>query len=347
MSDSISEIRTNASPRCYLCSTQGKELYSGLTDRIFGAPGIWILKQCQNAACGLVWLDPMPRPEDISLAYRRYYTHQGTEVNKSIATLAPTEKKVNSGLGALVHRTLRFCIFKVTGIGKEQDGIRTRYLGGQTPGNLLEVGCGAGDYLALMRGMDWDVEGVEIDQAACQHARKKHGLKVHEGTLESKEYAENSFDAIVLNHVIEHVFDPITLIKECRRVVKPGGKIILLTPNMESWGHRKFKKDWINLDPPRHIFLFSPKTMLACATAVGFNNIEVTTTPANAEFFMKASIDICKDGRFDMIGGQTLNDGFMQKINRKLKVLQYQLQEYFSWRTNPSLGDEVVMTCRK
>lgn len=347
MSDSISEIRTSASPSCYLCSTQGKELYVGLTDRLFGAPGIWTLKRCQNTACGLVWLDPMPRQEDISLAYRHYYTHQGDDVQKNTATLAAADKKINTGMGALAHRILRYVLLKATGISREQDVIRTRYLGGQTPGNLLEVGCGAGDYLALMRTLEWDVEGVEIDHAACQHARKKHGLTVHEGTLESKGYAENSFDAIVLNHVIEHVFDPIMLIRECRRVVKPGGKIILLTPNMESWGHRKFKKDWINLDPPRHIFLFSPKTMLACATAVGFKKIEVTTTPANAEFFMKASIDICKDGRFDMISSQTLNDGFMQKIIRKISVLQYQLQEYFSWKINPSLGDEVAMTCQK
>lgn len=335
MSDNNYEIRTSARPQCYLCGTQGKELYGGLSDRLFGASGVWNLKQCPNAACGLIWLDPMPMEEDIALAYRRYYTHQSEGAKK------------NMDIAALVGRILLGVLVRATGLIKEQQAIRTRYLGAQAPGKLLDIGCGAGDYLALMRKLGWTVEGVDIDPAACSHARQTHGLTVHEGTVESNCYPENSFDAAVMNHVIEHVFDPVALLKECHRIIKPGGHVVVITPNTKSWGHRKFQESWRDLDPPRHIHLFSPKTMKKCAGMAGFEKVTATTTPANAYIIFKGSMDIQKDGTYDMIRANKSNRGLMQKIIRNSRVLQYQLREFHLWKGNPSLGEEVVMICRK
>src|SRR5260370_27105871 len=68
-------IRTRAKPACPLCGTAGKLLHAGLTDRLFSAPGVWQLKQCPRAECGLVWPDPAPLEEDLGLAYQMYYTH--------------------------------------------------------------------------------------------------------------------------------------------------------------------------------------------------------------------------------------------------------------------------------
>ena len=70
------EIRTIAVPACILCGTQGAPLYSGLRDRLFGAPGTWNVRRCANGRCGLLWLDPMPSPEDVHKAYASYYTHE-------------------------------------------------------------------------------------------------------------------------------------------------------------------------------------------------------------------------------------------------------------------------------
>lgn len=335
MSDNNCEIRTRACPRCYLCGTQGKELYGGLSDRLFGAPGVWNLKQCPNPACGLIWLDPMPKEEDIALAYRRYYTHQSEGAKKNIGIAAPA------------YRILLGVLARATGLIKEQRAIQTRYLGARAPGKLLDIGCGAGDYLALMRTLGWTVEGVEIDPAACRHARQKHGLAVHEGTVESRGYPENSFDAIVMNHVIEHVFDPVALLKECRRIIKPGGHVVVITPNTKSWGHRKFQESWRGLEPPRHIHIFSPKTMKKCAGMAGFEKVTATTTPANAGTIFMGSMDIPKDGTHGMIRANKSNRGLVQKIIRNSRVLQYQLREYYLWKRNPGLGEEVVMICRK
>src|SRR5438552_465301 len=68
-------IRSASAPSCCLCGSRGAFVYSSQADRLFGAPGRWNLKQCSNHACRLIWLDPMPLPEDLAKAYTRYYTH--------------------------------------------------------------------------------------------------------------------------------------------------------------------------------------------------------------------------------------------------------------------------------
>jgi 2-polyprenyl-3-methyl-5-hydroxy-6-metoxy-1,4-benzoquinol methylase len=321
-------IRTQACPQCYLCGATGKLLYSELTDQLFSAPGVWDLKQCTDAVCGLIWLDPTPIEEDIALAYRRYYTHQNETATE------------NTGIALLAYRILAGVSIRATGIIKEQRSIRTRYLGGEAPGKLLEIGCGAGDYIALMRTLGWTVEGVETDHVACRYARQTHTLTVHEGTLESKGYPENSFDAIVMNHVIEHVFDPVTLLKECRRIVKPGGRVIVITPNSGSWGHRTFRKNWRGLEPPRHIHVFSPTPLKKCANLACFEQVTVTTTPANADIIIKGSMDIRKNI------ANHINKS-KENIIQKIVILFLQIYEYVLWKYNPGIGEEIVMTCKK
>src|SRR6185503_20402485 len=70
------QIRSTPCPDCYLCGATGDVLYDSLKDRLFGAPGYWNIRICPNAACGLLWLDPMPVEEDLVKAYHSYYTHQ-------------------------------------------------------------------------------------------------------------------------------------------------------------------------------------------------------------------------------------------------------------------------------
>jgi 2-polyprenyl-3-methyl-5-hydroxy-6-metoxy-1,4-benzoquinol methylase len=330
MSDRNCYIKTRISPYCSLCGTPGKEIHAGLTDQLFGAPGVWNLKQCPDAACGLIWLDPMPIEEDIAVAYQRYYTHYDQRVIK------------NAAIPKAAHKILKDVLSRATGLIREQLAIRTSYLGEQTPGKLLEYGCGAGDQLALMRTLGWTVEGVEIDPVACQRARQLHNLTVHEGTLESMGYTENSFDAILMHHVIEHVFDPVALLEECRRIIKPDGHVVVITPNAESWGYKIFRENWRGLEPPRHIHIFSPKTMSKCADLACYKKVTVTTTPANAEGMFNGSMHI----KNNLLHERHDNEWF-KKGRIILSSLFLQIIEHRLWKRNASLGEEVVMICQK
>ena len=139
-------------------------------------------------------------------------------------------------------------------------------------GALVDVGCGAGAFLARMRDLGWSVAGVDLDPAAVRQARAL-GLEVHEGDLASAAHRDNRFDAVTLRHVVEHVANPMALLRECWRVLKPGGVLSAVTPNADSLGHRLFGADWRGLEPPRHLQVFTVPSLGALVARAGFQSV--------------------------------------------------------------------------
>ena len=168
----------------------------------------------------------------------------------------------------------------LSGMGFFRDVIdgAVMWLGTSCRGRLLDVGCGNGIFLATMKELGWEVAGVEPDRQAARVAREQFGLNVHVGTLEEAGFADGTFDAITMSHVVEHLADPISALRECWRVLRKGGRLVVTTPNIESLGHRLYGKAWIGLDPPRHLFLFSPPTLRTCIERSGLQVLELRTT---------------------------------------------------------------------
>ncbi|MGB7414051.1 MAG: class I SAM-dependent methyltransferase [Thermosynechococcaceae cyanobacterium] len=296
--DSDKQIRTNDCPDCYLCQAKGNLLYQNLRDRIFNALGNWNLKQCSNPDCGLVWLDPMPFASEIGKAYETYCTHDSNEVTAKA-----------SGLRSLIWRACHavwLTSFSVLGVKQEKISLDNLYLI-QKPGRLLEVGCGAGKYLNRMKQSGWEVEGVDFDPKVAKTVADRYSINIHTGTLESIGYADQSFDAVTMNHVIEHIPDPVALLKECNRILKPGGSLIVVTPNISAWGHQQFGSSWLHLDPPRHLFLFSQETLKSCAQKAGFGQMRTLTTSIRAASCFAGSLEIQKSGRHMIMNPSKLN----------------------------------------
>jgi SAM-dependent methyltransferase len=150
----------------------------------------------------------------------------------------------------------------------------------QKVGRILDIGCGSGDTLVLLQSVGWDVYGVDIDPGAIRVARKRGLRNVDLGTYEDlKRYPDDFFDAIRLYHVIEHLDDPSKCLKLARQKLKAGGELIIGTPNAQSIAARIFKQYWYNLDCPRHLHLFSPKTL---GTLLMRNSFTYETTYASA-----------------------------------------------------------------
>ncbi len=266
------EFLVQPTPDCPVCGVSGLTLYHGLRDRLYDTPGRWNLKRCW---CGHVWLDPMPRETEITHADENYYTHHDPSAP------SPLQR---------VYRTL----LRLTPLHRERARLNLMYLNHVQPGCLLEVGCGAGDRLAQFRDRGWQVEGVEIDPTAATRARKRFGLKIH-GALPA-----GDFDAVIMNHVIEHVPDPVTLLADCRRLLKPRGTLTATTPNIDSRGHRRFGASWMALDPPRHLHLFSVNSLRAVTRKAGFMQVQVWTTGARAVGIGLRSLAIPRDGRYNL-----------------------------------------------
>jgi 2-polyprenyl-3-methyl-5-hydroxy-6-metoxy-1,4-benzoquinol methylase len=146
-------------------------------------------------------------------------------------------------------------------------------------GRLLDYGCGSGRFLASMRDRGWQVHGYEPDAIAAQTAREVHGLEVTDGGFSVEALGEKTYDAVTLIHVIEHVRDPVATLSQCARLLKAGGSLMIATPNMASLGHRIFRSNWLDLDPPRHLMLFTPASLQQVAEKA---NLEIESIFSNA-----------------------------------------------------------------
>jgi 2-polyprenyl-3-methyl-5-hydroxy-6-metoxy-1,4-benzoquinol methylase len=321
-------IRAAPSPRCILCGNEGKHVYLEQRDRLFGAEGSWNLKQCPDRECGLIWLDPMPLPEDIGKAYAHYYTHASRDGVSQSGFLKRVYKPIMQGYFAHKYhypagsrpslRKMLGCLlylFPVRRRGLDGD---VRFLKALPQGRVLDIGCGSGDWLALMKDLGWRVSGLDFDENAVKVARVR-GLEVACGALGEQDYPDDIFDAVTLSHVIEHVPDPIETLAECLRILKPGGILVVLTPNASSFSHGLFKQDWRGLEPPRHLHIFSNQSLAILAARAGFKN--VTIRPHMAGSVMYESIFL-RRGSTHSTAGRPRNRA-VEFLARLLTLLEY------------------------
>lgn len=266
---------------CPICHSESQHaVHESLTDLAFeSASGKWTMFACGQCRSG--YLSPRPKAENIGRAYARYYTHtpdadQG-RVSAVILDMRQRLKRERySSLDETTTSVERFSTmwrkwrhyatyrFVLGQEYRDLDG----YGGGRT---LLDVGCGNGDFLKRAHAAGWKCEGVDFDAAAV--AAAGNDITVHLGGIERFRDDSDRFDVITLSHVIEHVYDPSALIRDCHRLLKEGGYIWIETPNFLSQGHRLFGPHWRGLEPPRHISIFNHKSLKRMLRQAGFSAI--------------------------------------------------------------------------
>lgn len=274
MTDPATAVPMEAVPACPVCGEHERTtLYESLTDRLFDVPGRWTLMRC---SCGAAYLDPRPTVSALPRLYETYCTHDTPDEGPR-GLAARLRRTIRNGylnawfgyraapatrLGALVvtpfPRQRRRARLLVRDLRLREDGPR-----------LLDVGCGNGGFLVEMSAMGWDVEGLEPDGRAAEIARRR-GLVVHAGVLGEDSLGRRSYDAVTMNHVVEHLHDPAAGLRRCRELLRPGGLLWIATPNLDSPGHRRYRQDWLGLDPPRHLVLFRLSSLRGLLDAIGF-----------------------------------------------------------------------------
>lgn len=324
-------IRTVPRPDCYACGSPGAMCYQGLPDHLFGTHGQWSFRQCTDPACKMLWLDPAPVEEDIGLLYRAYYTHPETEHTGTSSIAAPSLRR-------LLRRSVDWSLV-LTPVGRERKRIFMMYLDRDVPGRLLDVGCGDGRRLAEMAELGWHGIGQEIDIQAAEFAAKTYGVNVIVGDLTSLDTQDEGFNAITVSHVIEHVVDPIDLLRQCHRLLMPGGKLVVTTPNVCSIGHRAFGAAWMGLDPPRHLHVFSPNALAMVTQQVEFERFEVTTKAANAQWFAIGSFAIQQNKPYGL--------GHYPSGKTHLAALAFQMRAWMNAIADPDSGDECLLIAIK
>lgn len=244
---------------CLLCESNiSKTIYR---------KGKWLYRQCTD--CGLVSIHPKPSQRGV---LNNYETYLPTDIHEI--------KKWEKMMGPVIETSVKI-ITSRTNIEN---------------GKLLDIGCGFGFFLNAMKQRQWDVAGIEISKGGRKYARDYYNIEIYSKPLEALSLPDNHFDAITLFYVIEHIADPLTVLKEVNQILKPGGLILIrwphTTPIVKLIG--PFSRYLDLYHTPYHLYDFSKQTIERVLTLSGFSNIET------------------------MVGGYTLSP---ERINRWPSIL--------------------------
>ncbi len=274
---------------CTLCGSGESYTLFLARDRMFGLPGIFNIKKCKK--CHLAFVDPQPSFSKLKMYYptSRYYSYSIEGKKGPFGALR--EYLVNHYYKPnLISSIFANLIKNVPAIPKWNINR-----------NFLDIGCGTGDTMLLLKKLGWKVYGLDIDKNAIKYAKARGLTDARYGTYKDiSNYKDGFFDAIRLYHVIEHLDDPKLCLKLIKKKLKKGGELIIGTPNIESFACRLFGRYWYNLDVPRHLFLFSPNTLKKMAEEEGF-------TVTNLEF--------CSAGGIVGSLQYLTNDLFKKRVN--------------------------------
>lgn len=338
-------------PLCRDCGGGTSLVHEGLLDRHFdsgavprGAAESWAIRRC--VACAMHWLSPRPDEDELAALYGDYYTHDAAEPAGFEAWLKRAVPAAVLGYSSGARGGDRILARALTSIGPtrvlgEIGRASVMWLPAPEAGKaqLLDVGCGAGLLLARMRSLGWDVAGVEPDERGAAAARSRiSGASVY---AQIEDAPEASFDAVTLSHVIEHLADPEATLAGCMRALKPGGQLVVSTPNSASSACAEFGASWLHWDPPRHLQIFEVGNLAALLGRVGFDEVQITTSAGSAHFAYYASACIARDGGMPglVLGALSLSE--------RLAGIRFWLAEHASVRRGENCGEELVAFARR
>jgi len=337
-------LRTTSVPNCPYCGQLGEELFSKLTDSLFNVPGEWKLNICPKKSCGLIWLDPVPIPEDLPKAYEHYYTHNANPEKWKLRAKyeewlfkAVSQYRLDYNMG--ISKTFAFLLTflaDVTPAGVESLELEAMFL--KPPrgsGRLMDFGCGNGERMRRMIPLGWNAEGLDMDPEAVKTALAS-GLVVTQGGIEALEHRKVTFEAIFMGHVLEHLVDPLASLQKITGALEKGGRLVLLTPNPSSFGSRCYGRHWRGWEPPRHLNLFPLALLSELVTRVGLR-VEVQKTSAQgARYILGWSMALNEMKTRHRLG-----------VTKRVSALILQLWERLILLQNPEYGEENLIIAVK
>lgn len=219
---------------CNFCQNNKTRLLFVGKDRLYHIPGEFKLVQCLE--CGLIYLNPRPDVKEITKFYPQDYFLDLKKSDNSLVRFFKNE------LSRMRLNSLKRILPKKA--------------------KILEIGCANGEWLAFLRDAGgYQVKGVELNSQAVEAARKNFILDVFRGSIFEARFPDEAFDLVEMKFALEHMHDPMKVIEEVKRILKPGGCFLVYVPNVESLVFRIFGQFSHGYEIPRHLYDFSAKTI--------------------------------------------------------------------------------------
>ena len=240
---------------CPLCNSAQHTPYQDGPDYFMQLPGTFYLVRC--VGCGLLYQNPRPPLDEIA----RYYPDQYGSYSSAQAGLYARSGLAGRLIRRAQHHRCRLLDQAVVAAPNQTK-------------RLLDVGCASGLFLEAMQHYPgWQVEGIELNQRAAQATSERLGIPVFAGPLEAAHFPDDTFDAVTLWDVLEHLHDPLASLRELRRILKPGGALFVRVPNAASYVAKGCGRYWSGYDLPRHMTSFTPRTLAQALRQTGFDRL--------------------------------------------------------------------------
>lgn len=159
-------------------------------------------------------------------------------------------------------------------------------------GRLLDIGCSAAFFLHVAKERGWQPQGAEIAEWAVEFSRKELGLDVFHGMLGEAKFPDNHFDVVFSSHVMEHIQDPLELLREMTRVLRPGGAHVTVVPTQFASPSWKLARRFIGDPPPIHASFYTRRTYSAFLEKVG---LKVLSCEYNVELVRLRDLMVTQD----------------------------------------------------
>jgi SAM-dependent methyltransferase len=269
------------------------------------------IMRCED--CSLMYLNPRPSPEEIGKFYpTQYYAPSSPRRFSRVKTWIMEDfygyPAVTKGASA---RRLRKLLLWPEKIRRTLTGRAILPWVGR--GRVLDIGCGAGGNAAVLKQQGWDVHALDLSETAVLHARGLLGDdRVQQGDLMSVRYRERSFDVVLMSHSLEHMYDPLGVLAEVRRILDDPGVLVVAVPNAEGLESRLFGRWWRQWDPPRHLYHFGQTTLARLLDRAGFRVVRFRTGVGSLYF--TASLELAWKHRFgfELPGRRVIEKLFVQ-----------------------------------
>lgn len=286
---------------CPLCKDEKYEKIFTGSDRLVKREGSFTVVQCES--CGLRYTNPRPTRETMGYFYPDDYAPYSGFIFEYVEMYLPEENlsarikneikwqilKYYYNYSGLQPRYRFQCFDKFPGVSKKLIlKIFYRYFlknyyrvpSWQNEGRALDIGCGNGAFLLLLKKLGWDVMGVDISDNVAQEV-KAAGIPIFTGELERLKKEQGTFKLITLWHVLEHFPSPLETLQEVFELLTDNGIVIIEVPNSNSFMAKVFRPNWFPWDLPRHLCHFTPATLSDLLRRAGFSGITLRFLPKN------------------------------------------------------------------